>query len=145
MEAKAFAVGLRMEHPQEMINQDLYGEKENKILGAASYKVTHTCQNKRGVYSFCMCPGGYVVNASSEEGHLAVNSMDYQARDSKNANSALIVTVTPEDFQRKVRWAELLFSGIWKRKPGNLERERFPVQLFGDYCRRRCRCFSWNG
>ena len=74
MEPKAFAVGLRVEHPQSMINEDLYGEKENPILGAASYKVTHTCQNGRGVYSFCMCPGGYVVNASSEEGHLAVKT-----------------------------------------------------------------------
>lgn len=55
-----------MEHPQSMINKDLYGEEENEILGAASYKVTHTCENGRGVYSFCMCPGGYVVNASSE-------------------------------------------------------------------------------
>ena len=98
MEPKAFAVGLRVEHPQTLINEDLYGEKENRILGAASYKVTHTCRNGRGVYSFCMCPGGYVVNASSEEGQLAVNGMSYQARDGKNANSAVIVTVPPEDF-----------------------------------------------
>ena len=98
MEPKAFAVGLRIEHPQSMINQDLYGEPENKILGSASYKVTHTCENGRGVYSFCMCPGGYVVNASSEQGLLAVNGMSYQARDGENANSALIVTVTPKDF-----------------------------------------------
>ena len=67
MEPKSFAVGLRMEHPQKMINYDLYGEEENEFLGAASYKVTHTCENGRGVYSFCMCPGGYVVNASSEQ------------------------------------------------------------------------------
>ena len=98
MQPKSFAVGLRIEHPQKMINMDLYGEEENEALGAASYKVTHTCENGRGVYSFCMCPGGYVVNASSEEGMLAVNGMSYQARDSKNANSALIVTVSPEDF-----------------------------------------------
>ena len=73
MQPKSFAVGLRIEHPQKMINMDLYGEEENEALGAASYKVTHTCENGRGVYSFCMCPGGYVVNASSEEGMLAVN------------------------------------------------------------------------
>lgn len=79
MEPKSFAVGLRMEHPQKMINYDLYGEEENEFLGAASYKVTHTCENGRGVYSFCMCPGGYVVNASSEQGMLAVNGMSYQA------------------------------------------------------------------
>ena len=75
MEPKSFAVGLRIEHPQEMINMDLYGEPENELLGAASYKVTHKCANGRGVYSFCMCPGGYVVNASSEEKRLAVNGM----------------------------------------------------------------------
>ena len=98
MEPKSFAVGLRIEHPQEMINMDLYGEPENELLGAASYKVTHKCANGRGVYSFCMCPGGYVVNASSEEGMLAVNGMSYQARDSHNANSAVIVTVNPSDF-----------------------------------------------
>ena len=80
---------------------DLYGEPENELLGAASYKVTHKCENGRGVYSFCMCPGGYVVNASSEPGRLAVNGMSYQARDSRNANSAMIVTVTPEDFPEK--------------------------------------------
>ena len=78
MEPKSFAVGVRVEHPQTMINQDLYGEPENDYLGAASYKVTHTLENGRGVYSFCMCPGGYVVNASSEEGMLAVNGMSYQ-------------------------------------------------------------------
>ena len=98
MEPKSFAVGVRVEHPQTMINQDLYGEPENDYLGAASYKVTHTLENGRGVYSFCMCPGGYVVNASSEEGMLAVNGMSYQARDSRNANSAIIVTVNPSDF-----------------------------------------------
>ena len=115
MQPKSFAVGLRIEHPQKMINMDLYGEEENEALGAASYKVTHTCENGRGVYSFCMCPGGYVVNASSEEGMLAVNGMSYQARDSKNANSALIVTVSPEDFPE-----EGVLGGI-------------PVQLFEDF------------
>lgn len=137
MEPKAFAVGLRMEHPQEMINQDLYGEKENKILGAASYKVTHTCQNKRGVYSFCMCPGGYVVNASSEEGHLAVNGMSYQARDGKNANSALIVTVTPEDFPEEGPLGGIAFQRDLEKKAWELGKGKVPVQLFGDYCRRR--------
>ncbi|MDO5416757.1 MAG: FAD-dependent oxidoreductase, partial [Lachnospiraceae bacterium] len=98
MEAKAFAVGLRIQHPQEMIDESQYGSEAAGILGPASYKLTHQCQNGRGVYSFCMCPGGFVVNASSEEGRLAVNGMSYHARDGKNANSALIVTVTPEDF-----------------------------------------------
>src|SRR5699024_9494893 len=98
MEPKAFAVGLRAEHPQTMINLYQYGKEEPGNLGAASYKLTHRGKNGRGIYSFCMCPGGYVVNASSEPGRLAVNGMSYHDRGSRNANSALIVTVTPEDF-----------------------------------------------
>ena len=98
MEPKSFAVGVRIEHPQEMINFSQYGAAHVSSLGAASYKLTHQAENGRGVYSFCMCPGGFVVNASSEKGGLAVNGMSYHARDSKNANSALIVTVTPQDF-----------------------------------------------
>ena len=125
MQPKSFAVGLRIEHPQKMINMDLYGEEENEALGAASYKVTHTCENGRGVYSFCMCPGGYVVNASSEEGMLAVNGMSYQARDSKNANSALIVTVSPEDFPEEGVLGGITFREIWKRQHGNLEKAEF--------------------
>ena len=75
MRQKSFAVGVRVEHPQNMINFALYGEKENKILGAAAYKLTAQTSNGRGAYTFCMCPGGYVVNASSENGYLAVNGM----------------------------------------------------------------------
>lgn len=134
MEPKAFAVGLRVEHPQTLINEDLYGEKENQILSAASYKVTHTCRNGRGVYSFCMCPGGYVVNASSEEGQLAVNGMSYQARDGKNANSAVIVTVTPEDFPQEGPLGGIAFQRELEKKAWQLGQGKVPVQLFGDYC-----------
>lgn len=134
MEPKAFAVGLRVEHPQTLINEDLYGEKENRILGAASYKVTHTCRNGRGVYSFCMCPGGYVVNASSEEGQLAVNGMSYQARDGRNANSAVIVTVTPEDFPQEGPLGGIAFQRELEKKAWQLGQGKVPVQLFGDYC-----------
>ena len=133
MEPKSFAVGLRMEHPQSMINEDLYGEKENKILGAASYKVTHTCGNGRGVYSFCMCPGGYVVNASTEPGMLAVNGMSYQARDGENANSALIVTVTPEDFPEEGPLGGIAFQRELERRAWEAGQGRVPVQTFGDY------------
>ena len=133
MQPKSFAVGLRMEHPQKMINMDLYGEEENKTLGAASYKVTHTCQNGRGVYSFCMCPGGYVVNASSEEGMLAVNGMSYQARDSKNANSALIVTVSPEDFPEEGVLGGITFQRNLEKAAWELGKGRIPVQLFEDF------------
>mgnify|MGYP004509829111 CR=1 FL=1 len=133
MEPKSFAVGVRMEHPQSMINMDLYGEEENEALGAASYKVTHTCKNGRGVYSFCMCPGGYVVNASSEPGRLAVNGMSYQARDSKNANSALIVTVSPSDFPNETALGGIAFQRELEQKAWELGEGRIPVQLFGDF------------
>ena len=122
-----------MEHPQSMINMDLYGEEENEALGAASYKVTHTCKNGRGVYSFCMCPGGYVVNASSEPGRLAVNGMSYQARDSKNANSALIVTVSPSDFPNETALGGIAFQRELEQKAWELGEGRIPVQLFGDF------------
>lgn len=97
MEPKPFAMGVRVMHKQSLINSNQYGNYANR-LPAASYKLTHTCKNGRGVYSFCMCPGGYVVNASNEPGHTVVNGMSYSGRDSENANSAIICTVTPEDF-----------------------------------------------
>ena len=135
MEPKSFAVGLRIEHPQSMINEDLYGEAENELLGAASYKVTHKCANGRGVYSFCMCPGGYVVNASSEPGKLAINGMSYQARDSRNANSAMIVTVSPEDFPEEGPLGGVSFQRELERKAWELGEGKIPVQLFGDFCK----------
>ena len=99
MEAKAFAMGFRIEHPQAMIDLSQYGREDARsILGPAAYKLTHTANDGRGVYSFCMCPGGYVVNASSEVGGLCVNGMSYHDRDSANANSALLATVTPKDY-----------------------------------------------
>ncbi len=100
MEPKSFAVGLRIMHTQEFINENAYGKCEYK-LRTADYKVTYksvSTGKERGVYSFCMCPGGYVVNASSEENMLAVNGMSYSGRDSANASGATIVTVTPDDF-----------------------------------------------
>ncbi len=101
MQAKSFAVGLRIEHPQKWIDDAMYGEDCPYELGAAPYKLTHKCADGRGVYSFCMCPGGYVVNASSEPGRTAVNGMSYSGRDSENANSAIVVTVSPEDYQNE--------------------------------------------
>ena len=98
MEPKPFAVGVRIEHPQEMINYNAYADAAYE-LPAADYKVTYKTKNtdkERGVYSFCMCPGGYVVNASSENGRTCVNGMSYSGRDSRNANSAIIVTVGPD-------------------------------------------------
>lgn len=99
MEAKPFAVGFRVQHPQSFINLSQYGQEEVPGLGAAPYKLTAKAGDGRGVYSFCMCPGGYVVNASSEEGYLAVNGMSYSGRDGDCANSAVIVSVSPEDYK----------------------------------------------
>ncbi len=134
LQPKAFAVGVRMEHPQELINLALYGTENDPVLGAAAYKLTHTCRSGRGVYSFCMCPGGYVVNASSEEGHLAVNGMSYQARDAKNANSAIIVTVTPEDFPEEGPLGGIAFQRRLERAAYMAGKGKIPVQLFGDFC-----------
>lgn len=152
MEAKAFAVGVRIEHPQEMINLSQYGVSKEKVLGAANYKLTHQLPSGRGIYSFCMCPGGYVVNASSEEGYLAVNGMSYHGRDSRNANSAMIVTVTPEDY---ITWARryleekqevsnrelcsdpltgVYFQRYLEQAAYRLNRGKIPVQTFADFC-----------
>ena len=108
MQAKSFAVGFRVEHPQSEVNLTQYGSLYAGRLPAAPYKVTANLSSGRGVYSFCMCPGGYVVNASSEERRIAVNGMSYSDRAGSNANSAIIVSVTPEDFKADaVRHGEL--------------------------------------
>lgn len=133
MEAKAFAVGFRVEHPQPMINESQYGTQTPGELGAAPYKVTAQAKNGRGVYSFCMCPGGYVVNASSEEGLLAVNGMSYSMRDGINANSAVIVSVTPEDFPSDHPLAGVEFQRVLERRAYELGGGRIPVQRYGAF------------
>lgn len=134
MEAKAFAVGVRVEHPQEMINESQYGTKKAGQLGSAPYKLTEKLSSGRGVYSFCMCPGGYVVNASSEEGKLAVNGMSYHARDSKNANSAIVVTVTPEDYGSTHPLAGIAFQRRLEKAAYETGKGKIPVQRFDDFC-----------
>ena len=139
MEPKSFAIGVRIEHLQEMINQSQYGQKDVPELGAASYKLTHQTKSGRGVYSFCMCPGGYVVNASSEQQRLAINGMSYQARASKNANSALVVTVSPEDYvtcehpsgAKALRG--IAFQSQLEQKAFELCNGAIPVQRFADF------------
>lgn len=133
MEAKAFAVGFRVEHPQEMINRNQYGLSEPGELGAANYKVTAKTSSGRGVYSFCMCPGGYVVNASSEEGRLAVNGMSYSGRNGKNSNSAIIVSVGPEDYPDSGPLGGVLFQRELEEKAYRLGAGKIPVQRYGDY------------
>lgn len=133
MEAKAFAVGFRVEHPQSMINISQYGKDAANILPPAPYKVTGNGLADRGVYSFCMCPGGYVVNASSEDNRLAVNGMSYYKRDSKNANSAIIVSVTPQDFGSNAPLAGVEFQRKLEEKAFVLGEGAIPQQLYGDY------------
>ena len=132
MQAKAFAVGVRIEHPQMLINDAQYGEQDI-ALPAAAYKLTANLHNGRGVYTFCMCPGGYVVNASSEEGMLAVNGMSYSKRDGKNANSAVIVTVTPEDYGNGDALSGLAFQRRLEQAAYELGSGRIPVQLLADF------------
>ena len=136
MTAKSFAVGFRVEHPQTEINLTQYGELYANELPAAPYKLTANLNNGRGVYSFCMCPGGYVVNASSEEQRLAVNGMSYSDRNSRNGNSAIIVSVTPEDFGGDLDnpLAGVAFQERLEAAAYQLGSGRIPQQLFGDYC-----------
>ena len=134
MESKAFAIGVRIEHPQELIGRTQYGELYQE-LPAADYKLTYQTESGRGVYSFCMCPGGFVVNASSEQGRLVVNGMSNHDRGERNANSALIVTVTPEDFEREGMQGPLAgmnFQRKWEEAAYLQGQGKIPVQLFGD-------------
>lgn len=96
VEAKPFSIGVRIEHPQSWIDRSRFGiDAGNKILGAAEYHISHHCKNDRTVYSFCMCPGGTVVAATSEEGRVATNGMSQYSRNERNANSGLVVAIDP--------------------------------------------------
>ncbi|MCI6553415.1 MAG: FAD-dependent oxidoreductase [Lachnospiraceae bacterium] len=133
MEAKAFAVGLRVEHPQRLIDLSQYGRQAAPDLPPASYKLTAQTTEGRGVYTFCMCPGGYVADASSEEGRLAVNGMSYSGRDGKNANSAVIVSVTPGDFGSSHPLGGIAFQRRLEEKAYALGQGRIPVEYYGDF------------
>ncbi|MDY2654925.1 MAG: FAD-dependent oxidoreductase, partial [Eisenbergiella porci] len=136
MEAKAFAVGLRVEHPQSLIDLSQYACEWPEHLPPASYKLTAQTSENRGVYSFCMCPGGYVVNAASEEKRLAVNGMSYSSRDGRNANSAIIVSVTPEDFGAEGPLAGIAFQRRLEEKAWELGGGKIPVQRYRDFADR---------
>ncbi|GAA0853285.1 NAD(P)/FAD-dependent oxidoreductase [Aliiglaciecola litoralis] len=136
IEAKPFSVGFRIEHEQSMIDQCRFGDNAgNPILGAADYKLVHHCKNGRTVYSFCMCPGGTVVAAASEPGRVVTNGMSQYSRHERNANSAIVVGITPEqdypdhplagiELQRQLE--ELAFSA-------GGENYHAPAQLIGDF------------
>ena len=137
IEAKPFSIGFRVEHPQSLIDVCRFGPNAgNKILGAADYKIVHHASNGRSVYSFCMCPGGTVVAASSEEGRVVTNGMSQYSRAERNANSAIVVGITPEDypghplagiaFQRELESRAFVLGGSNYDAPG---------QLMGDFVR----------
>ncbi len=139
IEPKPFSVGFRIEHPQPLIDQCRFGEKAgHPILGAADYKLVHHCSNGRTVYSFCMCPGGQVVAATSEEGRVVTNGMSQYERSGKNANSGIVVGITPEDypqgplagiaFQRQLETRAFELGGKTYEAPG---------QLVGDFLAQR--------
>ena len=137
MEPKPFAMGLRIEHKRADIDIMKYGDDPAyaKLLPAVDYKMTHQASNGRAVYSFCMCPGGYVVNASSEHGETCVNGMSYSGRDGENSNSAIVVNVTPEDYGSDHPLAGMKFQRRWEKAAYEAGQGAVPVQLFGDYRR----------
>lgn len=137
MEAKDFAVGFRVEHPQKLINNELYGKAMAEKMPPAPYKLTAKTSSGRGVYSFCMCPGGYVVNASSEENRLAINGMSYSKRDSESANSAIIISVTQEDFKECGPLAGIDFQRTLEAKAYALGDGDIPYITYGELLKRR--------
>ena len=136
MEAKPFSMGFRIEHPQSLIDQCRFGnDAGHPLLSAADYKLVHHCKNGRSVYSFCMCPGGTVVAATSEAGHVVTNGMSQYSRNERNANSAIVVGITPE-----VDYPEHVLAGVdlqrhWERQAFLLGGENYsaPTQLVGDF------------
>ncbi|WP_298842057.1 NAD(P)/FAD-dependent oxidoreductase [Clostridium sp.] len=137
MSSKPFAMGVRIEHPQDMINENQYGKyASHPRLKAADYKLTYK-SNKldRAVYSFCMCPGGEVVSAASEKGKLVINGMSEYNRDKKNANSAIVVSVGPKDFASDNPLAGIEFQRHYEELAYKIGGENYnaPVQLVGDF------------
>jgi len=135
MTAKPFSVGFRIEHPQTLIDRIRYGRQAgHPLLGPADYKLVHHCQNGRSVYSFCMCPGGTVVAATSEPGCVVTNGMSQYARSERNANSAIVVSVTPEDYPGGPL-AGIDFQRRWERRAFVLGDECYnaPAQLVSDF------------
>ena len=133
---KAFSVGVRIEHPQVLINQSQYGKfADEPNLGAADYKLSYHASNDRTAYTFCMCPGGWVMCASSEEGGVVTNGMSESKRDYENSNAALLVNINPEDFGSSHPLAGVDFQRDIEKKAFILGGSNYhaPVQLVGDF------------
>ena len=139
LEAKPLSIGVRIEHPQSIIDAAQFGAcAGNKLLGAADYRLSHQAKNGRTVYSFCMCPGGTVVAAASEEGRLVTNGMSQYSRKERNANSGLVVSLSPQDFPGDARenpLAGIAFQRHWEERAflAGGSTWRAPAQLVGDF------------
>lgn len=136
MEAKSFSIGFRIEHNQSAIDEVLFGKNAgNPILGAADYKLVHHCKNGRSVYSFCMCPGGTVVAATSEENRVVTNGMSQYSRNERNANSAIVVGIDPSDYPNSSPLAGIELQRQLESAAYVLGGENYdaPAQLVGDY------------
>jgi len=135
IEAKPFSIGFRIEHPQSLIDRCRFGDQAgNPLVGAADYKLVHHCGNGRSVYSFCMCPGGTVVAAASEPGRVVTNGMSQYSRDERNANSGIVVGITPEDYPGGPL-AGIDFQRRWEERAFELGGGTYeaPGQLVGDF------------
>lgn len=135
VEAKAFSIGFRIEHPQSLIDNCRFGKfAGHPMLGAADYKLVHHCKNGRSVYSFCMCPGGTVVAATSEAGHVVTNGMSQYSRNEHNANSGIVVGITPDDFPGHPL-AGIDLQRQWEKRAFVLGGENYqaPAQKVGDF------------
>ena len=136
VEAKPFSIGFRIEHPQSLIDQCRFGDfAGNELLGAADYKLVHHCKNGRSVYSFCMCPGGTVVAATSAEGHIVTNGMSQYSRNERNANSAIVVGIEPEKDYPGQPLAGLELQNNLEKQAYQIAGESYnaPAQLVGDF------------
>jgi uncharacterized FAD-dependent dehydrogenase len=136
IEAKPFSIGFRIEHPQSLIDECRYGQFAGHAdLGAADYKLVHHCKNGRSVYSFCMCPGGTVVAATSEEGCVVTNGMSQYSRAERNANSGIVVGITPDDFPGDDPLAGIALQRELESRAFELGGSNYdaPAQLVGDF------------
>ena len=133
--SKPFSLGFRIEHPQALIDRSRFGKfAGHKLLGAADYKLVHHCSNGRAVYSFCMCPGGTVVAATSEPGRVVTNGMSQYSRNERNANAGIVVGITPEDYPGGPL-AGIAFQRKWEERAFELGGGDYcaPAQLVGDF------------
>lgn len=133
---KPFSIGVRIEHPRKMIDLSQYGSAMDQYdLPSSDYKMVHHCKNGRSVYTFCMCPGGIVTGASSEEKGVVTNGMSYYDRNKENSNSALLVSVTPEDFGSEHPLSGVEFQRSLERKAYVAGGENYnaPIQLYKDF------------